>query len=464
MANYTQKDYDPSLNGYWRGTIDGAKNFGYPENYFFADTIRSIFIGFANFFNDIKVIRYNKFQEPVKVISVPIKFGPRKKSHDFRTEQESGEKYYITLPNLTYKMDSMQFDSNRAKGIYETRSFYSDDLLAAGIQGDMQERFWSDVQPVPYNINVSMDANCENLSDANQIVEQICSRFCPACFYNIKEFWFFNKRRSIKLILDGLNWDIQSDAMGEEDWRQIKVSFTFKIEVVLYKPIRDAQIVQKINTYLTMNKGDYLYHGVTFGNPDGSLTNKYDFSHIYGVKVAQSYVLDGNPRTIYDEGVSAYTTIYDYIQTDQLTTYEKDAKLLLKTITRWVPASENMSARPDIRYRHDAFIPVIDDNGNVVSGYHEMRDYYSDEWMTTKEYMSLSGDGRNNDRTIEFGSVTMRDQYDAPYAAYYSHYNEEGSYTEDPNVYREGNTDFFYRQETYIDKPDILFSGGRYKV
>ena len=464
MANYTQKDYDPSLNGYWRGTIDGAKNFGYPENYFFADTIRSIFIGFANFFNDIKVIRYNKYQEPVKTINVPIKFGPRKKSHDFRTEQESGEKYYITLPNLTYKMDSMQFDQNRAKGIYETRAFYSNDLLAANIQGDMQERFWSDVQPTPYNINVSMDANCENLSDANQIVEQICSRFNPACFYNLKEFWFFNKRRSIKLVLENLTWDIQSDAMGEEDWRQITVKFTFKIEAVLYKPIKDAQIIQKINTFLTLNNDNYMYHGVTFGNPNGSLDNKYNFTNIYGVKVGPSYVLNGNPKTTYDAAVSAYTTIYDYIQTDQLTTYEKDAKLLIKSVTRWVPASEDMSATPSIKYRHDAFIPVTDDTGKVVSGYHEIRDYYSDEWMTTNEYMSLSGDGRNRDRTIEFGHVVLRDQYDEPYNAYYSKYNEEGSYTESEKVYKEGNTDFFYRKETYTDRPEILFSGGKYNV
>ena len=33
MANYKQEDYDPSTHGYWKGTIDGAPNFGYPGNY-----------------------------------------------------------------------------------------------------------------------------------------------------------------------------------------------------------------------------------------------------------------------------------------------------------------------------------------------------------------------------------------------------------------------------------------------
>lgn len=37
MANYKQPGYDPSKNGYWKGTVDGAPNFGYPKNYFYAD-------------------------------------------------------------------------------------------------------------------------------------------------------------------------------------------------------------------------------------------------------------------------------------------------------------------------------------------------------------------------------------------------------------------------------------------
>jgi hypothetical protein len=183
MANYKQPSYDPSLNGFWKGTIDNASNFGYPQNYYFADTIRSLFIGFGNFFNEIKVIRYDKFGCPQKVIDVPIKFGPRKKSHDFRTEQETGKKYYISMPNLTYRMDSMEFDTERAKGIYETRAFYQSYLEDAGLVCDMADKFWSDVQPTPYNINISMEANCENISDANQIVEQVCVRFNPACLW-----------------------------------------------------------------------------------------------------------------------------------------------------------------------------------------------------------------------------------------------------------------------------------------
>lgn len=493
MANYTQPNYDPSQNGFWRGTVDGAPNFGYPRNYYYADTIRSLFLAFENFFNDLKVIRYDKFQVPTKVINVPIKFGPRKKSHDFRTEQESGDKYYISMPNLAYKLDSMEFDAERAKGLYETRAFYDKDLENAGIVCDMQEKFWSDVQPVPYNISVGMEANCENMSDALQIVEQICARFSPACFMDLKEFWFFNKRRSIKMLLNGVTWEIQSDAMGEEEWRQIKVNFSFKMEAVLYKPVKDAKIIERINTYVTLNKGDFMYHNVTFGDKDGSLDNPYNFSNVYKIFVTNAYVLNGSPVTTYDASTSAYTTTYDYIQTEQLTTYGEDAKLLKKVVTRWIPAgtsaegplawhkraltaSEDCTViREEVQLGPDNK-PLKDADGNIitvpievnvhvgeVSGYTtEKSTTYSAEWMTTKDYEYIGGYGNLKDPTVEFGDKILYDQYDQPYSAYYSKYSEEGTYTSSSADFAAGKADYYYN----FDKKttEIDFDGSKYKV
>ena len=476
MANYTQPNYDPSQNGFWRGTVDGAPNFGYPRNYYYADTIRSLFLAFENFFNDLKVIRYDKFQVPTKVINVPIKFGPRKKSHDFRTEQESGDKYYISMPNLAYKLDSMEFDAERAKGLYETRAFYDKDLENAGIVCDMQEKFWSDVQPVPYNISVGMEANCENMSDALQIVEQICARFSPACFMDLKEFWFFNKRRSIKMLLNGVTWEIQSDAMGEEEWRQIKVNFSFKMEAVLYKPIKDAKIIERINTYVTLNKGDFMYHNVTFGDKDGSLDNPYNFSNVYKTFVTNAYVLNGSPVTTYDARTSAYTTTYDYIQTEQLTTYGQDAKLLKKVVTQWIPAGTSAEGpkifhkRPvyDDKGKISGYLPeiidTVDKEGNQITAYNPevYSTTYTSEWMTTKEYEYIGGYGNLKDPTVEFGDKILYDQYDQPYSTYYSKYSEEGTYTSNSADFAADKADYYYN----FDKKttEIDFDGSNYKV
>ena len=474
MANYTEKDYDPSTHGYWRGTIDNEPNFGYPLNYYYADTMRSLFIGFGNFFNDIKVVRYNKLLEPVKIINVPIKFGPRNKSHDFRTEQESDKKYYLSMPNLTYRLEAMSFASDRAKGIHETRAFYNKELEDANITCDMADQFWSDIQPTPYNFTVTMEANCEKMTDAEQIVEQICVRFNPACFMDLKEFWFFNKRRSIKIKMDNTSWNIESNSMGEEDWRKITVSFTFTIEGFLYKPIKDAQIIQRINTYLTLNKGDYLYHGVIFGNTDGSLKNEYNFEKIYQTKVGPTFILDGNPVTNYNSATSAYITTYNYKPGEELTTYDEDAKLLKRVITRWIPSG--ISAEGPMKYHK---IPKYNEKGELI-GYEPeaIRDKdgylkpnsatvsttYTNEWLTEKEYISLSGFGHLEDPTVKFDNKVLYDQYDKPYSAYYSQYNEDGTYTTSLKEYNNKEKDYYYNVNMIGIKPQVEFSGSKYNV
>lgn len=479
MANYKQSNYDPSLNGYWKGVIDGAPNYGYPINYYFADTIRALFIGFENFFNDLHVVRYNKFGEPVKSIKVPIKFGPRAKSHDFRTEEESGKKYYISLPNLTYRLDSMQFASERAKGIYEQRAFYEADLDNAGVRGGLQDQFWSDVQPVPHNFGISMEANCEKMSDALQIMEQIGARFQPAAFFDVKEFWFFNKRRSIKLKLDSLNLTIDSESMGEEDWRKITVSFTFTMEGVLYKPIKDARIIERINTYVTMNKGNDLYHVTTFGNKDGSLTDKYDFGKIYNTKVGNVYQLAESPTTVHyytDDGVAtAHFTTYKYEKTTELTTYDADAKQLSAVYSEFVPSANPVvaSAEPvSSRYENyiwnestNQFDPIIEytyvDDQYIDKSSLKV---YSGEYHTTRYYRSMSGINEFKDDTVTFGDKPMMDEYGKIYPAYYSTFYEEGTYARDKEEQELLGTDYIYNVSAGEGgkKVHTTFEGGKY--
>lgn len=44
-ADWTQNDYNPAEHGYWKADT-GESNYGFPQGYFFADTIRSVSIAF----------------------------------------------------------------------------------------------------------------------------------------------------------------------------------------------------------------------------------------------------------------------------------------------------------------------------------------------------------------------------------------------------------------------------------
>jgi hypothetical protein len=337
MSNWTEnkKDkrtnpvYDPSKHEYKKGWIDGHPSGGYPSNYFFADTIRAVLIGFGNFFSNLFVIRYDEKGEPIKQIQVPLKYGPRMKSHDFRVEQESGKKYYIQLPNLTYRIDGLAFAGERAAGSLERRGFYSNYFEVNGIDYIMANKFWADVHPVPYNLTISMEAKTEHISDANQILEQVLVRFAPEAYFDLKEFWFINKRRSIKMKCDSSNIEINTD-FGEEDKREITVSFTFTVEAWLYKPIENTTIIDQIVTKLGVNNENNYYKEVMKGNFNGSFDSRYDLSYEFGTKIGKvSALLPYEDQPVPVQSTTGIYEQYEYEELPDITNYPVGSKLLV---------------------------------------------------------------------------------------------------------------------------------------
>lgn len=362
MSNWTQTEYDPSVNGWHKGVIDGAPRGGYAKNYFFADSFKTYATAFANFFNSIHVYRYDEHGCPVKDIEVPIKFGPRGKAFDFRVEQESGKKYYIPLPNITFRYTGYEFDQERAAGLNETRTFYSQYFTHNGVSQKMQNKFWSDIQPQPWNISLQLDLRTEYLSDADQIVQQVLAQFSPDCYLNVKEFWFCNLRRSIQVLLNGITQDVQSDAIGEDAKREITTTFTFTIKGWIYKPIEIGYIIDQINLKLETTHGtDHAWQNSMSGNLEGDESNqnsyfyeRYDFGKIYGTKVARmSAVIPESTIPKYKDG--GYYTKLEYDELPDIQNYPWGSRQLYATSAVWDPDKSvynaaGTSAQPNSSY------------------------------------------------------------------------------------------------------------------
>lgn len=258
-SNWKSPGYNPEHHGWWKATLDDRADLGYPVGYYYADTVRAIMIAFTNFFNDMYVIRYDEKGFPRKRIQVPIKFGPRAKSHDYRKEEESGETYYIPLPNMYYKITSFQYDAQRASSSNEIRTFYDTYLMENGVEEREVLLLWKDTQPVPYNLGIEITAKADKFSDILQIVEQITSRFNPDAFIYIKEFWFMNIRRDIKMKLDSVSIDYQ-DELGEQDKRELEAKFNFTIEGQVYTKIEHGAIIDQI--IMKLNPSIAVYNDV----------------------------------------------------------------------------------------------------------------------------------------------------------------------------------------------------------
>jgi hypothetical protein len=108
-------------------------------------------------------------------------------------------------------------------------------------------------------------------------------------------------------------------------------------------------------------------------------------------------------------------------------------------------------------------VPVYAKHDGELSGYKdEISTKYTNEWLTIKSYSSLSGFGNNDDQTISFDNKILVDQYDVPYSAYYSQYNEEGTYTPNKEVYKSEDYDYYYKVGKYGTKVKTDFEGGKY--
>lgn len=437
MSNWTENksgdvsapNYDPSTHQFKKGWIDGHPRGGYPANYFFADTIRAVMIGFGNFFSSLYVIRYDEKGEPIKQIQVPLKYGPRMKSHDFRVEQESGKKYYITLPNLTYRKTGMSFASERYSGAGETRGFYSKYFEVNGVDYLMANKFWSDVHPVPYDITVSMEAKCEHISDANQIEEQILSRFAPEAYIDLKEFWFINKRRSIKMKLNSISEDITQD-FGEDAKREITVSMEFTIEAWLYKPIEDTYIIDEIVTQLGVNGDRAHWKERMLGNYTGDFQERHDLDYQFGTKIGRVSALlpnEGQPDPVYT--TTGWYQEYRYEETQDVTNYPAGSKLLVsQTICNdsdgaiWNPIDSALSASA----------------GNVAVAWNDTTTYRSDAPYT--QYWQVTANKDDYLHPTLSGDRIYQIWHDPDYvvsAGSGAHLNDDGGWEYDtPGVFR----------------------------
>lgn len=273
-ADWTQDNYNPAEHNYWKATLD-TTNGGYPKGYYFADTMRAISVAFGQKFADIFVIREDEKGYPRKQIQVPIKFGPRSKAHDFRTELETSSidengvvdpKYYIQYPCLTWKFTSGNYDSNRQTSSNVIRTFYDRYLMSKGVELKSCDLLWQDMMVIPVNIGIQLTAYADKDADLQRMFEQIVRKTKDSVlFLYVKEFWFMNIRRDIKVQMSSFTFDYGQDDMGEDTKREVKCTFEFNCEAFIYRPIEDSSIITQIVTTLNLhiNNADDAVYGIS---------------------------------------------------------------------------------------------------------------------------------------------------------------------------------------------------------
>lgn len=221
------------------------------DTYYYAKTIKGIVVALSDLYNNMKIERYSKEGQLVKEFRVPFTFGAVNKYQYINKEKEANKKYYMQFPRIALVFNGFNYAPDRARGTYENRYFYDQDI---GL--DSIDEFISDVQPTPYNFDFSLDIISNSLDEYCQIMENIAPYFNPTLHLRVKEFSFLNVERDLKVIMNGIDYD-GSPEQEENEKRIIRSSLSLTVQGWMYRPVTNSKIIKEIQTrYYTKEYDD----------------------------------------------------------------------------------------------------------------------------------------------------------------------------------------------------------------
>jgi len=243
-------------------------------NGYYNGVIRKYLTNFGRMFNDITVVRFDKNNNPIQSIKVPIEYGPKEKYLvRMRDDPDLGKQVSIKLPRLSFELTSIEHDPERGL----SRSIKHKGESSAPSSKAAQ------YVPTPYNLGIVLYGMFDNTEDAVQVVEQILPYFRPDWTYNMKLVDGMDIYYDIPYVLDATTLEdtYENDFLTR---RAIIYTFTFTIKGYLFGPISNRGIIKRAISDVTIPPP-----GIKMGTTDHGPQKK--------VVVTPGLTLDGEPTT-----------------------------------------------------------------------------------------------------------------------------------------------------------------------
>lgn len=209
---------------------------------FYHSTLRNYVITFGNMFNGIYVQRFNKNNERIQTLKVPIAYGPKEKflvraNQDPNLNQEVA----ISLPRIGFEMIALNYAPNRKLPSMQknVKSSTTD-----------ANRLISQYRPVPYDIQFQMSIFVRNADDGTQIVEQILPYFQPEWTNNIRLIPEMDLVYDVPCILNDVS--IEDSYQGDFSTRRALVyNMNFTMKGYVFGPVSTSGIIKRTEINLS---------------------------------------------------------------------------------------------------------------------------------------------------------------------------------------------------------------------
>jgi hypothetical protein len=273
--------------------------------YYYHQIIRKTVVSFGTLFNQIYISHKNEDSDIISKMRVPLAYGPRQKFLARLLEQpELNQKVQITLPRMSFEMNSIQYDSSRKTSV--TQSFKA---------VDDNNRVKKVYMPVPYNIGFELNIITKLNDDALQIIEQILPYFQPSFNISIELIDSIGEKRDVPVVLESINF--QDDYEGDFSTRRSLIyTLQFTAKTYLFGPIADSTegLIRKVqvdyysNTDVRNAKREVRYTATPTAMKDydndgsSSLTEDIDISETV-LEVNDSSTISSGDRIIIDKEI-----------------------------------------------------------------------------------------------------------------------------------------------------------------
>jgi hypothetical protein len=193
--------------------------------YFYHEIIRKTIISFGTLFNNINIKHKKSDGTILDDIKVGLSYGPQQKYLAKIQEQANLTKAVaITLPRMSFEMNSIQYDPSRKTGV--TQTFKAAD-------GTKMKKVY---MPVPYNIGFELSIFSKLNDDALQIIEQIMPYFQPSFTLTVDLVSAIGEKRDIPVVLDNISF--QDDYEGSFEVRRALIyTLNFTAKTYLFGPV-----------------------------------------------------------------------------------------------------------------------------------------------------------------------------------------------------------------------------------
>ncbi len=204
--------------------------------YYYHEIVRKTIISFGTLFNDINIRHKDANGSTFSEMKVPLAYGPSQKFLA-RLEQQAdlNKPVAITLPRMSFEMNSIQYDSARKLGVTQT--------FKASDGSNLKKVF----MPVPYNIGFELNVLAKLNDDALQIVEQILPFFQPSFNLTVDLVSAIGEKRDIPIVLDSMNF--QDDYEGDFSTRRALIyTLGFTAKTYLFGPVPSSSsgLIKKV--------------------------------------------------------------------------------------------------------------------------------------------------------------------------------------------------------------------------